>query len=177
LDWLQFLEEQWGYTGKPNSMAEYISAISFGGLTFDPQVGREGGTASRILEQEPGQSAASVTCCLWLLAIAASQMGSATWRPYKHNIMSLAFAIAVASCMPIIAAQDNVVVGPIPVPCTGYTGAGVPFDSKACDAQSPYAWYEAADDYARQVGNLALSLGRRSTGLNIRPSQGGTVLA
>jgi hypothetical protein len=38
---LQFLEDQYGYTGNPNSMSNYISAISFGGLTFDPEVGAQ----------------------------------------------------------------------------------------------------------------------------------------
>ena len=54
-------------------------------------------------------------------------------------------------------AQDNVIVGPITVPCNGYTADGVPFSSNDCDAASPFAWYRAADDYAQKVRAQHLS--------------------
>lgn len=46
--------------------------------------------------------------------------------------------------------QDNLVIGPIDVPCSGSFSGGA-FDGHTCDGQTPYAWQYYADQVARQV--------------------------
>jgi hypothetical protein len=47
---------------------------------------------------------------------------------------------------------NNIVIGPITVPCTGYTSTGAYYNSLACDGNAPWGWQQAADKIAQQVG-------------------------
>jgi hypothetical protein len=52
--------------------------------------------------------------------------------------------------------QNNIIIGPITVPCSGTTNSGASFDSASCSQYAPYGWQEAADRAAQAQGiNLA----------------------
>jgi hypothetical protein len=51
---------------------------------------------------------------------------------------------------------NQLIIGPITVPCTGTTAGGSYYDSNACSSNAPYGWQEAAENAARAQGiNLA----------------------
>jgi hypothetical protein len=47
---------------------------------------------------------------------------------------------------------NNIVIGPITVPCTGTLTSGATYNSLACDGNAPWGWQQAADKIAQQVG-------------------------
>ena len=54
--------------------------------------------------------------------------------------------------------QDNIIVGPISVPCSGYLD-GVPYSGQGCSNTDVYAMYVEADKAARTVRERQLLVG------------------
>ena len=60
--------------------------------------------------------------------------------------------------------QDNLVVGPIPIPCTGTMSWGMSFDSiNQCGGPEIYGWAEFGQNYTKNVsvgcGSRVVALG------------------
>lgn len=90
------------------------------------------------------------------LPIHSEQVTLGLWLLYVSKSSCLAATSIVFCLQTVFLPEDNLVVGPIDVPCSGTTIWGGTFNgTNACDTNEIYGWAQYAEQYA--VNNLGVT--------------------